>query len=363
MLLPREKSVEKKALKSKKTTIYDIAAEVGTSAATVSRVLSDSGYPVREELKRRIINTAQKLKYSPNMVGRMLKKSGSMDIGVIIPTISNPFYPHIILGIELEARQRGYNILLCNSFRDPEAEKRYIESLYQKQVRGIIVSSIDENHMYLREMQKNGVKIIVFDQNIDGLKCGRVGFDFVKGGLMAIEHLIGLGHERIAFLSSPFKRRSRRETHEGYRLGLLKHGLRYDEDLVLVSDFEEESREGTYEFENGKKLAAHFLKKSKKERPTAIFAVNDMTAFGIIQQLGENGVGVPEDVSVVGFDNIEISSMINPPLTTVNQPSFETGRLASKLLLDSMKGEEHSEVSITLEPSLVVRKSTTGPNR
>lgn len=348
---------EKRSKRNKKATIYDIANEVGTSTATVSRVLSNSGYPVSEELKRKILNAARKLNYTPNIVGRMLKKSGSTDIGVIIPTISNPFYAPIVLGIELEARKRGYNILLCNSLRNPELERKSIETLYQKQVTGIIISTIDKSNEFIKEMQKYGVKFITFDQNIADINCSRIGFDFVKGGLIAVEHLISMGHRKIAFLSSPLTRSSRKETYEGYNLGLLKNGLSYDERFILVSEYEEETPQGTYEFENGKYLAELFLKIPEKERPTAIFAVNDMTAVGIIQKFVESGVRVPEDVSIIGFDNIEISSMINPPLTTVNQPAFETGRLACKLLLDSLQDKQSNDFSITLEPSLVVRKS------
>ncbi len=341
--------------KTKKVTIYDVAAEAGTSAATVSRVLSNSGYPVKEEVRQRIIDAAKKLNYTPNMVGRMLKKNISMDIGVIIPTISNPFYSQIILGIEQEARQRGYNILLCNSFRDSETERKYINSLYQKQVRGIVISSIGENHDYLKELQANGVRIVVFDQWTDDIKCSKVGFNYIKGGLMAVEHLISMGHRKIAFATSPLTRRSRRETMEGFRLALLKHGIPFEEDYVIESESEEEQENGTYEFENGKKLAVKIM--DLKDKPTAVFAVNDMTAIGIIQGLTNYGVRVPEDISVIGFDNIEISSMINPPLTTVNQPSFETGRLACKLLLDSMNDNGYEDVSVVLEPSLIIRKS------
>ena len=176
----------KPGIKGKKATIYDIASEVGTSAATVSRVLSKSGYPVKEELSRKIFEAAGRMNYSTNMVGRMLKKSESKDIGVIIPTISNPFYPQMVLGIELEARHRGFNILLCNSFRDAATEKVYMESLYQKQIRGLIISSIDENHLFLKEMQENGVKIVVLDQGDQELKCGKVGFNYIQRGLIAV---------------------------------------------------------------------------------------------------------------------------------------------------------------------------------
>jgi LacI family transcriptional regulator len=341
--------------KGRKATIYDIAQEVGISAATVSRVLSSSGYPVSEDVRKKVMAAAERLNYSPNMVGRMLKKSESMDIGVIIPTISNPFYSQIILGIEIEARRKGYNILLCNSFRDANTEKKYIESLYQKQVKGMIISSIDGNHMFLREMQENGVKIVVFDQNIEELKCSKVGFDFIKGGMLAVEHLIEMGHRNIAFISSPLIRQSRKETMEGYRYALVKNDIAFKPEYVITSDFEEESSNGTYEFENGKKLVKRFLQ--TKERPTAIFAVNDITAFGIVQELSNNGLAVPSDISVVGFDNIEVSSMLNPPLTTIEQPSFETGRLACKMLIDSLNDNEYVDLSIKLEPSLIIRKS------
>lgn len=341
--------------KGKKATIYDIAEEVGISTATVSRVLSNSGYPVSEDVRKKVQAAAERLNYSTNMVGRMLKKSESMDIGVIVPTISNPFYSQIILGIEIEARRKGYNILLCNSFRDADTEKKYIESLYQKQVKGIIISSINGNHMFLREMQENGVKVVVFDQNIEDLKCSKVGFDFIKGGILATEYLIEMGHRDIAFISSPLIRQSRKEIMDGYRYALIRNDISFKQEFVITSDYEEESVNGTYEFENGKNLVKSFLQ--LKKRPTAIFAVNDITAFGIVQELSDNGLTVPGDISVVGFDNIEFSSMLNPPLTTVEQPSFETGRRACKMLIDSLNDSEYSDISIKLEPALIVRKS------
>jgi LacI family transcriptional regulator len=343
------------ASKKKKATIYDIAREVGTSSATVSRVLSNSGYPVKYELRQNILDTAKRLNYSPNIIGRMLKGSSSKDIGVIIPTISNPFYPQILLGIELEARQEGYNILLCNSFRDPVTEKKYLETLYQKQVTGLIISSIDENYRYLKEMQKTGVNIVVFDQEIDDLEYSRVGFDYTRGGMIGVEYLMSMGHGDIAFLTSPLTKKSRRETLEGYRLAHMKNGIEISWDRIIVSETEEESRTGTYEFENGKRLAKRFMELEK--RPSAIFAINDMTALGVMQELIEKGINIPDEVSVMGFDNIEISSMVNPPLTTINQPSFETGRLACKMLIDKMKEKSVSDVAITLEPSLVERRS------
>ena len=341
--------------KNKKTTIYDIATRVGTSAATVSRVLSNSGYPVNDVLKQRILETAEQMNYVPNIVGRMLKKSDSRDIGVIVPNISNPFYPTLVLGIEQEAKYRGYDILLFNSFRDPDTESKYLQTLYQKQVKGIIISPIAENIKRLRELQKMGLKITVLDQAVKDIKCSRVGFDYIKGGMMAIDHLVEMGHTNIAFVTSPLTKESRIQTYEGYKIGLYRNGIEFCEENVIVSRTEEEYEKGTYEFENGKMLVESVASLAK--RPTAVFAVNDMTAFGLVHGFLDNGLKVPEDISVVGFDNIEMSSMINPPLTTVDQPSFDTGRLACKLLLDSMEENWHEDFSITLEPALVVRKS------
>ncbi|HOJ09837.1 MAG TPA: LacI family DNA-binding transcriptional regulator [Clostridiales bacterium] len=340
---------------NKKTTIYDIAKEAGVSTATVSRVLSKSGYPVKEQTRKKILDAVETLNYEPNIIGRMLKKNDSMDIGVIIPTISNPFYPEMVLGVEQEARLKGFNNLLCNSFRDAATERKYIETLYQKQVKGIIISSIGENYKFLEIMQEKGIKIVTIDQDIEGMKCSKVGFDYIKGGLIATEYLIEQGHNNITFVTSPLNRKSRRDAFEGYKLGLSKNGIPFNENNVIVSEKEEEYENATYEFENGRYLAKRFMQ--IRNGSTAIFAVNDMTAFGIIQELLGNGVKVPEEVSVVGFDNIEVSSMVSPPLTTVNQPAFETGKLACRILLHSLEGNGYEDTSIILEPSLVIRSS------
>jgi LacI family transcriptional regulator len=344
----------------KKVTIYDIAKIVGTSPATVSRVLSNSNYPVNKETRKKILDVALKMNYSPNLIGRMLKKSGGRDIGVIIPTISNPFYPQLILGIETEAKKHGFNIILCNSFRDVSNEKKYIESMYQKQVKGILLSSIGEEHGFLKNFCENGVKIVGFDQNIDDFQCNKVGFDFTGGGMMAVDYLVNMGHEKIAFVSSPLTRKSRREIFMGYKLGLLKNGIKFSENYVYISELEKEVENGTYEFESGVGLAKKCLESANI--PTAIFAVNDITAMGIMRGLISNGVDVPGDISIIGFDNIEFSAMVNPSLTTINQPSFETGKLACKILIENLLKDENNdenddEISIMLEPSLIERKS------
>lgn len=347
-------------MRNKKPTIYDIAEEAGCSTATVSRVLSNSNYPVKEQTRNKILETARRLNYEPNIIGRMLKKNESMDIGVIIPTISNPFYPQIILGIEQEARRRGYNILLCNSFRDSITEQKYIETLYRKRVKGMIISSIGENRKYLENLKEQGTAIVTIDQEIEGLKSSKVVFNYIRGGEIATDYLIEQGHTNITFMAPPLARKSRKDVFEGYKLSLSKNNIPLNENNIIISEKEEEYENATYEFKNGRLLAQRFLERNNGS--TAIFTVNDMTAFGIIQELADNHIKVPEEVSIVGFDNIEISSMINPPLTTVNQPAYETGRIACQLLFDSFEKDGEENTTVILEPSLVIRKSVT-PNR
>ncbi|MHB9153979.1 MAG: LacI family DNA-binding transcriptional regulator [Spirochaetales bacterium] len=348
-------SRDKQEKPKKKATIYDIAMMAGTSAATVSRVLNNGSYPISKEIRKKVLDAAQKLRYSPNLLGRMLKKSLSKEIGVIIPNISNPFYPQLVLGIEMEAKIHGFNILLCNSFRDVSNEKKYIESMYQKQIKGIILSTIREEHGFLKELCENGLKIVGFDQNIEDFRCNKVSFDFTAGAIMAIDYLVSMGHKKIAFATSPLVRRSRKEIFNGYKLGLMKNDMAFSDALVHIMDVEKEVENGTFEFESGKNLAKDIL--SSKELPTAIFAVNDITAMGIIHGLMSSKVKVPEDISVMGFDNIEFSAMVNPPLTTINQPAFETGRLACRILIQNLEKDEEGSVSFKLEPTLVVRDS------
>ena len=369
-------------INNKKATIYDIAKMAGVSTATVSRVVTKSDYGVRTELRDKVLKCVRELKYTPNELGRMLKKRESHDIGVVIPTISNPYYSELILGIELEARKRGYNIVICNSFRDPETEKKYIYSLNQKQVRGIILSAIDyeneyistisddnhnakelidESENYLTTMMNNGMKFAVLDNKYEDANFLNVFFDYEKGGYIAAKYLIEMGHRQIAFITSPLTRYGRRQIFEGFKKGLNEFNIDFNDEFFICSEYEREMETGTYEFKNGKELVKQFL--SIPKRPDAIFAINDITAFGVISGLLEAGVNVPNDISVMGFDNIEFSSMTNPSLTTVNQPAQEIGRKACMMLINALISNEDEKDDYTIhDPEIVVRNSVKNRN-
>jgi len=334
---------------TKRSTITDVAKKAGVSVATVSRYFAKNGYPVSKEAGQRIDRAASDLDYTPNMVGRMLKTNTSRDIGVIIPTIMNPFYPDVLLGIEKTAAKRGYQILLCNTLRNPETESRYINSLYQKQVRGIIMASAEESLGKYRDMLDKGMSVVNLEGGSKDDCCKGISFDFKKGAKMLAEHLRQLGYAKAAFLSSPLTKKSRRDLLSG-----IQSVFGMENVLVMIDEAEAEPESGIYEYEMGRRLSKQLL--SQPMIPKAIIAVNDITGAGIINGLVESGYTVPEDFAVAGFDNIELSAMITPALTTVNQPGFATGEMAANMLIDQI---ENKEIKYNvIEPELILRAST-----
>jgi LacI family transcriptional regulator len=358
----------------RRTTLQDIATYVGTSVATVSRVLGGSSYPVREALKKQIRAAAEQLEYLPDQAGRMLKTRRSREIGVIVPTITNPFYARLLLGVELEARKHGYHVLFCDSFRNSETERACIQSLIEKQVAGLVISSINEDPRFLEKAGRQGLQIVAIDQNIDSCLIHRVGFDFFKAGLMASDYLASLGHRNIVLATTPLTRRSRREQLEGFRLGLTRHQIDWTDGRVFIAADEQEQESLIYEFSAGRTLAEQVLNASS--RPEAIVAVNDLVAMSLMQHLVAAGLKIPADLSVIGFDNLDFAEMVTPALTTIEQPALEMGRTACQVLLGqiddahinpedekkasaaNISARQSAPVALTLEPRLVVRQST-----
>ncbi|WP_339269926.1 LacI family DNA-binding transcriptional regulator [Paenibacillus sp. FSL W8-0187] len=336
----------------KPTTIHDIAKMANVSSATVSRVLSNSSYPVSKELKERIQQIAKESNYIPNMLGKQLKKNSSNTIGVIIPSIVNPFYSSVIFGIEEVARQNSFTVIVCNSLQDPALEDEYLRTIMEKQVKGLIISSISKDKSQLTQLMKLGLNVIAIDQKIDEDNINQIEFDYHKAGYIATKHLQEKGHERIGYVTSKLDRPSRRSIHQGYMSAMKDAGLK---PLVVESPTEEVYNAIT-EFDTGKQLTQKLLEHSSPQ-PTAIFACNDMMAFGVINELSQRNIQVPEQISVMGFDGIDVGQMIHPPLTTIKQPDYEMGKMACKMLLDMMQGDDSPMFDVMLQPKLLERKS------
>ena len=345
---------------AKQATIRDVAKLAGVSLATVSRVLNDADYPVSSETKQRVKIAAERLDYIPNVAARSLRSDGIKDIGLVIPNISNPFYLQTMLGIGEVLSKNAYSMILCNSMRRPERERLYLRQLYERQTRGVILSSVDENADIVQEYIKKGMRFVLLDQKLTGLECPGINFDARAGARMATEYLINLGHRRIAFATLPMTRWTRNEMHWGYHGALLAAGLTYDESLVYECATGNLESGGDTELAAGCYIAESFLRDGRPA--TAIVCINDMLAIGIIKTLLKHGIGVPEDVSIFGFDDIPFANVFVPALTTVHCPAAETGRLAAMMMLNALEsGSAEVSVAMQLTPSLVIRDTVAPP--
>lgn len=338
----------------KRSTIKDVAKAAGVSTATVSRALNHSDYPVRTELRELVLKTAKRLNYIPNRYGKLLKTGVSNDIGVIIPSLSNPFYAETVSGIELECRLRGYSPVFCSSNNDLLREKKYMDDFLTRSVAGILVSTINEEALKFYQTNNSISHVVLFDQTSIDCGCTNVAYDFHQAGVMAAEYLIKKGHRDIAVLSEPFDRASRKARFDGFFETLEQHGIYLHKSRLFINDFKEyNSNTGLFEFDNGCALAKSFLE--ARCPSSAIVATNDITAIGIINVISKNGFRIPEDISIIGFDDINFSAMTTPSLTTVHQPSFEMGKAAVRLLIEKISSK--TVTSIILTPNIVERGS------
>ena len=338
-------------------TLQDVAKKAGVSLSTASRVLSNADYPVSKELYERVTNTAKELKYTPNVLARMLKSNSYPAIGVIVPTLQNPFFNQVILGIESVARKRNYEIMIFSSNRNSEQERSNINSLLQNRVMALIIASIDNSSEALNNYINCGGKVALLESNFRLKNTISTETDYISAGRLAIEHLVENGHRNIALLTTPLTRTNRRQILVGIRETMKEYRLPFDDENVFEASGEAETDTELYEFALGKHLVEEFI--PFRDKFTAIIAVNDITAFGIIQGLTQHNLSVPEDISVISVDNIVYSGMISPPLTTIDIPSSSIGTTVCNMLIDSIASDEEglTDVVFRFQGHLVERQS------
>jgi len=334
-------------------TIKDIARKAGVSYATVSRALNNKR-GVREATRRRILELASKMSYTPNAIARGLVKKQTLTLGLIIPDITNPFYPEVARGIEDGATEGGFSIFLCNTNWEREREVHYLRLLAEKRVDGIILAPIDDG-FEAGEFGPAGKIPVVYVCNAPrGAEHSFVVIDNVLGGFLATEHLIRAGHRRIGFVGSTEDSLTIAERLEGYRRALKKHGLQGEKKYIRLGEFKQET---------GYRIIRSMI--ADGDYPRAVFAENDLLALGIMQGVKASGLSVPADVAVVGFDDIPFSGFPEVRLTTINQPKYEMGRKAVEILLEQIGGPAGTQPlrpvqirQIYLKPQLVVRESS-----
>jgi LacI family transcriptional regulator/LacI family repressor for deo operon, udp, cdd, tsx, nupC, and nupG len=329
-------------------SLQEVARRAKVSIATVSRVLNKSDKVVAET-RAMVEKALTDLGYRPSRVARRLRmKDGRAHlVGLIIPDIQNPFYAEIARGVEDAAYASQYALLLCNSDEDPAKERFYLEVMQAESVDGIVLPPFDESDAAVIELVKSGLPVVCVDRSLARVKTDLVEVDNYQGAVAAVNHLLDRGHTAIALIEGRSQVSTSRERRRGYLDALGARGVVPRKEWMRAGDFKQES---------GRVLATELL--GLRKPPTAVFVCNNLMTVGALAGLHQRGVRVPDDVAVVGFDDIPWAEAIDPPPTVVRQPAHEVGRQAMELLLRRIMEPGRPPVTIRLLPELVVRRSS-----
>ncbi len=331
-------------------TIKEIARQLGISKSTVSRALRDSS-EISEATKARVIELARRLNYSPNPIALSLLNNQTHTIGIIVPDIDNPFFSTAISGVEDVAYSRGYHVMIYQSHESYEREKADVRHIADRRADGLIVSVASQSmqHDHFINLQEVGIPIVFFDRASNEVQTHKVLVDDYAGAFSGTEHLIEQGCRKIAHVAGPMSLAISRNRYNGYRDALRKHKLPQREEWVVEAQYNQS--EGT---ERAYQLMA------LRERPDAIFAASDRIAIGVHWALRQLGYRMPDDVALLGFSDLGVSVLLDPPLSSVAQPSFEMGRQAAELLLELIESKNTPVTYETrvLKTNLEMRGST-----
>lgn len=328
-------------------TLADIARELGMSKMTVSRAINNDPL-VKAKTRDRVLEVSRRLNYQPNIYARALATNRSYLIGVIVPDLMHSYFAEILHGIGMVARAAKFQIVIGNSEEHITREINEVEALRWRTDGLIIAPSISLSKIkFYSKMIEDNTKIVLIDRTLEGLSCPMVTTDDIEVGMLATEHLIGLGHRRIGHLRGTITSTGKKRL-EGYKQALAKHDITYDKFLVRECGLMES---------DGYKTMQVWLKEGNL--PTAIFAVNDPAAIGAMQAIEEAGLRIGEDIAIVGSGNIHYGDMLRVPLTTVSWSRGEMGQSAARLLIQLIEGDEKDvkDQKVILSPSLVIRKS------
>ncbi len=315
-------------------TIKDIAKALNLSTSTVSRALRGS-YEINAETKKLVLEYAEKMNYHPNPIALSLKENRSKAIGVIVPEIANNFFSQAINGIEAVAYDRGYHVVIFQSHESYERERSNIQHLVGRKVDGVLISLSGQTTEvgHLLEIQNRGVPLVIFDRISNDIASNKVIADNFQGAFEATEHLILSGRKKIAHITSPSLLYTTAERLEGYKAALDKHGIPFDENLVRYCGFApEEARQVIFDLLDS-------------QEPDAIFTASDRLALDSFAAAKAKGIRIPEEVAFIGFTNLTVADLLDPPLSTIVQPAFEIGKTAAEILLNTIENK-HSTATI-----------------
>jgi DNA-binding LacI/PurR family transcriptional regulator len=331
---------------AKRVTIDEVARRAGVSKTTVSKHLNGVPY-VSDSAAARIQDAIEELDFRPSSLARSLVTNRTGSLAVVIPSITNPFYPDLVAAIDTEASRRGYDLILVSTGGDAAREAALTRDLHRKRVDGMLFASARVDGAELNGLVERGEKIVMVSRHVEGVHADYVVPDNHAGGVMATEHLIRLGHRAIGYLGGPISVVACRDRLLGYRAAMAAHGLAVDPRSVVVTE------SGTDAGFRGALQLFH-----ADARPTALFVGSDAMALGVLEAAQSSGWAVPGDLALVGFDNISFARVASVPLTTIDGRTADLGRIAVQLLVDRIEGLGGANIQqITLPPALIVRRS------
>ncbi|HEY5799412.1 MAG TPA: LacI family DNA-binding transcriptional regulator [Burkholderiaceae bacterium] len=328
-------------------TMKQVAEKAGVSTSTVSHVINNTRV-VSDDVRERVLALIAEMRYIPSAVARSLKNDKTHTIGMMIPNNSNPYFAELIQGIEDASFKLGYNIILCNAYDDAKKQAAYIRVLMEKRIDGLILVASGSDDALSSLLSSQNVPMVLVDREVEGVEADFIESDHEQGGYIATKYLLDLGHRDIACVSGPIELLPSRDRVVGYLRALKEAGIKFRLDYLVRSDFTSEGGYNAF-----RQLLA------LKQRPTAIFASNDLMAIGGICAAAEAKVTIPEQLSVIGYDDIALASFSTPRLSTVAQPKYEMGEMVARMLVERLNGAGAAPVRRErLQTELVVRQST-----
>jgi len=336
---------------NRRVTIREVAYLAQVSLGTVSNVLNNPGV-VAEPTRRRVLDAIEETGFVRSTAAHQLRVGKSRTVGVVLLDISNPFFAEMVRGAEGVLRDKGYVLMVCSTDESVERERRYLRVLEEHRVDGLLITPVEHDLCEIARLAARGVPTVLLDRDSGERELCSATVDDVRGGELAAGHLFELGHDNIAFANGPSSIRQCADRHEGAVRAQRRARRRRPTTLreIMVN---------ALSVEQGEKAVGALL--SLTPRPSAVMCANDLIALGILKRLTEAGVAVPQDMAVVGYDDVSFASMLSPPLTSVRQPKYELGAIAAELLLEEALGANHKHRSVRFEPELVVRASS-GPS-
>ncbi|MEO5857878.1 MAG: LacI family DNA-binding transcriptional regulator [Pyrinomonadaceae bacterium] len=327
------------------SSIKDIAIEAGVSTATVSHVINKTRF-VSSDTRARVLKAIELHNYYPNANARTLASGRSRTFGLVVSDISNPFFPALVKSIEAAAFEDGYDVILSNTNYDTERTSHYVRRFIERKISGVAVMTSEMDKSLIAELARREVAVVFLDSGEAGPHMSNLRVDYGEGIKQAILHLVELGHTNVAFIHGlPHLRSAKR------RLEAFRHTMK-----AVLPDAGEQVYQGDFQIEGGRRVALEML--AARWVPTAVIAANDLMAFGAISEFRRAGLDVPHDISVVGFDDIAFSPLIEPSLTTVHLPLKELGRLAVEALMAILSNPTQVGIELLIPTKLIVRNST-----